>query len=290
MVKGDTMTIKEAVNAASSKLKNHAGTPALDAYVIMGSVTGKERWYLISHEDETLPEETLKEYFLLIDKRLGGMPVQYITGCQEFMSLNFFVNKSVLVPRPDTEILVEEAIKHISALPEGRKIKVLDIGTGSGCIAISIAKYTKEVEVTAVDISMDALAAAERNAVFLGVKDKVEFICSDLFEKVDKSFDVIVSNPPYIPSALIGGLQTEVRVYEPHQALDGGEDGLDYYRRLVQEGFAHLNPGGVMMFEIGYDQAVDIRQIINEFEGYNNFAVIRDLAGLDRVVTISRKI
>lgn len=285
------MTIGEANKEGINILKECCETAWLDVSVILGYVLNKERWYLIAHSEENITQDELSEYMKLLNRRLSGVPTQYITGCQEFMSLNFFVNESVLIPRSDTEVVVEEILKYISKVPKEKTLRLLDIGTGSGCIALSIAKYTSNIKIKAVDISEEALKVAKRNASTLGVEDKVEFILSDLFENLgQETFDIIVSNPPYIPSRIIESLQVEVKNNEPWLALDGGEDGLDYYRRIIAEGLYRLKPGGLLSFEIGYDQAEAVRLIINKVKGYDGYEVIKDLANRDRGVTVCRNI
>jgi len=285
------MTIDEANKAGINILKECCETAWLDASVILGYVLNKERWYLIAHSEEKLTQDELTEYLKLINRRLSGVPTQYITGRQEFMSLNFFVNESVLIPRSDTEVIVEEILRYISKVPKEKIIKLLDVGTGSGCIALSIAKYTNNTKIKAIDISEEALKVAKKNACTLGLEDKVEFIFSDLFDNIgQESFDIIVSNPPYIPSGIIESLQVEVRKNEPWLALDGGEDGLDYYRRIIAEGIDILKLGGLLIFEIGYDQAEAVRLIISDFKEYYGYEIIKDLANRDRCITVFRNI
>ncbi len=285
------MRIREVLEKAAQLLSVCCDTPRLDASVILAHVLGRESWYLAAHDDEALPEKVKNEYFSLIDLRLSGVPVQYLTGHKEFMSLDFFVDRSVLIPRADTEILVEEVLGYISTQYRGRTVYIADVGTGSGCIAISLAKYAPNAEVTAMDISDEALRVAIKNAHSIGVSDRIRFIRSDLFSSLsNEHFDIIVSNPPYIPSQQIRSLQAEVRQQEPSLALDGGEDGLDYYRRLIHDACVFLKPGGLLGLEIGYEQAEHVREIADRSECYSGFRVTKDLAGRDRVVTISRKI
>ncbi len=287
----EPINIKEMVEKGTELLSSCCDTPRLDASVILAHVLGRERWYLAAHGDEVLPEQARKEYLSLINLRLSGIPVQYLIGHQEFMSLDFLVDRSVLIPRPDTEVLVEEILGYISAQYRGRTVSIADVGTGSGCIAISIAKYAPNTEVTAIDISEEALEVARKNAYSIGVSDRISFVRSDLFSSLtDERFDIILSNPPYIPSHQIRSLQVEVREQEPNIALDGGKDGLDFYRRLIRDGCVFLKPGGLLGFEIGYDQAGHVEEIAGQFKCYSGIKVIKDLAGRDRVVTISRKI
>lgn len=229
--------------------------------------------------DSEITEEQEESFRKLLMKRLAGEPLQYITGEQEFMGLSFHVDPRVLIPRLDTEILAEEALGYIGGSP----CSVLDLCTGSGAIGLSIAKLAEGAHVTLTDISEDALEVAKLNAKELGVEDKVTFVRSDLFEAIDGSFDLIVSNPPYVRSDVIPGLDTEVKDHEPMLALDGGADGLDIYRKIISEAQDHLNENGCLMMEIGFDQADDIRKLIKEEGRFGEVRVIKDLAGLDRV-------
>lgn len=224
-------------------------------------------------------QEKLERYWNWIDLRCRRVPLQHLTGNQEFMGLEFKVSEDVLIPRQDTETLVELVLKRHS----DRKSHILDICTGSGCIAISLAVLGKYEKVEAVDISTKALKIAKENAERL-VPENQEFVLkeSDLTGAVEGRFDVIVSNPPYIASAVIEGLEPEVRDFEPRIALDGAEDGLFFYRRLCQECREHLQTGGAVYFEIGYDQGEAVKKLLLE-AGYEKAEVIRDAAGNDRV-------
>lgn len=232
-------------------------------------------WFLLNRQEE-LPEKVWQEYEELIKKRGTHMPLQHITGEQEFMGIPFIVNDKVLIPRQDTEILVEEAMKKAKA-----GMRVLDLCTGSGCIIISLLKLMPGLTGMASDLSAEALKIAEENARRQGVT--VDFRQGDLFEPVEGSFDLIVSNPPYIPTADIQGLMEEVRIYDPMMALDGREDGLYFYRRILQEGLKYLKPGGWLMVEIGSDQGKDVSELM-ERAGLSEISIVKDLAGLDRVV------
>ena len=229
--------------------------------------------------DFEVTEEQEERFRGLLMRRLAGEPLQYITGEQEFMGLSFHVDPRVLIPRLDTEILAEEALGYIG----GNPCSVLDLCTGSGAIGLSIAKLADGAQVTLTDVSCDALEVARLNAKKLGVEDKVTFVRSDLFEAVDGSFDLIVSNPPYVRSDIIPTLDTEVKDHEPMLALDGGADGLDIYMKIVKEAADHLDENGCLMMEIGFDQADDIKKLIKEEGRFGEVRVIQDLAGLDRV-------
>jgi release factor glutamine methyltransferase len=218
----------------------------------------------------------------MLSNRSEGMPVQYITGYQEFMSLDFDVQPGVLIPRQDTEILAETVIGCCRKNREPATI--LDLGTGSGCIAVSLAYYLDECSVTAVDISEMALKIAYCNAVKNKVSERITFTAGNLFDNLGPvKFDVIVSNPPYARRHDIRTLQREVRDYEPVQALDGGEDGLWFYREIAGKAAGFLKPGGLLAFEVGYDQSDAVVQIL-EYD-YTDIAVIKDLAGINRVVS-----
>ena len=242
----------------------------------------RHKYFMISF-DECNDNKLMEDYFAAIDVRANHIPLQHITKTQDFMGMTFKVNEHVLIPRQDTEVLVEKAL---SVMKDGDK--VLDMCTGSGCIAISIAKL-KNVDVTAVDISSEALKVASGNAVNLGASN-VEFIESNLFDKIKedstskncKKYDIIVSNPPYIKSLDIEELMVEVKEHEPRLALDGDEDGLKFYKAITKEAKEFLKTGGYLIYEIGCDQGDDLRRIMEE-NGFTDIEIIKDLAGLDRV-------
>ncbi|MBR2045759.1 MAG: peptide chain release factor N(5)-glutamine methyltransferase [Agathobacter sp.] len=271
------MTFREAMSFGEEKL-NSAGIvdAKTDAWLLLTYVCKIDRTFYYVHMDEAMSPEQLAEYEAILNKRAEHVPLQYITGEQEFMGLPFHVNESVLIPRQDTETLVEEALKIIRP-----GMKVLDMCTGSGCILISILKNVVDVEGFGYDISKQALNTAKENAKLNNVN--ATFERSDLFEEVVDKFDVIVSNPPYIPTEVIGGLMPEVAVYEPIQALDGKEDGLHFYRRIVADASRYLNENGRLLFEIGHDQGDAVSTLMTE-AGYKDVRVIKDLAGNDRVV------
>ena len=238
-----------------------------------------DRGRVLSEDDQVLDQ--VKQYRLMIEKRSQRIPLQHITGSREFMGLEFFVNEHVLIPRQDTETLVELILKDY----KGRKPVILDMCTGSGCIAISLSNIGGFEDVTAVDLSKEALKVAKRNADVLLGPGRITLIESDLFQVIEpeSGFDIIVSNPPYIPTEIIKELQPEVRNFEPMLALDGREDGLFFYRQLVSEGRRFLNPGGSIYFEIGYDQAESVSALLED-AGFAEIRVVKDAAGLDRVV------
>ena len=255
----------------------------VDARILLEYACKTDRNALFLHGDMEVKDEDEKTYFELLSKRIMHIPLQYLTGEQEFMGLTYKVNESVLIPRQDTECLVEIVLKH---LHDG--MRILDMCTGSGCILISLLHYSNDCEGVGVDLSEEALNVARDNAERLsnnGISDKmnVNFVHSDLFENIDGNFDIIVSNPPYIKTEVIKGLMPEVREYEPMMALDGMEDGLYFYRKIISSAKEHLSRGGQLFFEIGYDQGQEVSDLMRK-EGYTDVEVLKDLAGLDRVV------
>lgn len=253
---------------------------ALDARLLLEYVCSTNRNDLLVHGDREVTAEQQEQYFEAIARRQARIPLQHITGVQEFMGLEFNVNEHVLIPRQDTEILVEEVMKD-----EYDGSRILDMCTGSGCILISLLHYSNWCRGVGVDISASALEVAEQNACKLLAQEKrPTFIESDLFEKVEGTFDIIVSNPPYIRTAVIDTLMPEVKDHEPMQALDGTEDGLFFYRKIVKEAPVYLKKGGRLYFEIGYDQGTEVSELM-ENAGFMQVRVIKDYAGLDRVVS-----
>lgn len=272
------MKIFDAVNFGTKYLKAHVSEPRLEAEGLLSFTLEVSKEYLLINRDKEITDDSFNKYMEFLDLRKSGMPYQYIVGKKHFMGLIFNVSPSVLIPRNDTEILVEEVLKRLKSGDT-----VLDIGTGSGAIAVSIAKY-KDVKVYAVDISDEALEVAKGNACENGVSDKVIFIKSDLFSSIPKDikFDLIVSNPPYIRSNEINELQEEVK-REPKIALDGGEDGLTFYRKIVKDSVNYIKFGGIIAFEVGFDQGWDVKDILVD-GGYSDIEVVKDLQGIDRVV------
>ena len=249
---------------------------ALDARLLLEEVCGTDRNTLLVHGDRAVTEEEETQFRIYIERRSTHEPLQQITGWQEFMGLRFSVTEDVLVPRQDTETLVEEVMRY---LRDG--MEILDVCTGSGCILLSLLRYSNGCRGVGCDISEKALAVAGQNAKELGIS--AQFIQSDLFESIEGRFEYIVSNPPYIRKDMIPTLMEEVRDHEPLIALDGGEDGLDFYRKITREATEHLYSGGMLFFEIGYDQGEAVKLLMEE-EGYEEVTVSQDLAGLDRVV------
>ncbi len=263
-----------------------------DGWLFLEYVFGVSRAeYFLKMNELVEDEEKLQQYKAYLEMRASGKPLQYITGTQDFMGLTFKVNENVLIPRYDTEVLVDEALKKIKAYDKP-DIRVCDMCTGSGCIGISIAKLGNVEDVTCVDISKAALEVAKENAKANDVAN-INFVNSDLFEAFEKwenaiKFDFIISNPPYIRSDEIEGLMREVRLHEPRLALDGDDDGLKFYNIITKEAVSHLNNGGWLMYEIGCDQGEEVSELMRN-SGFVQIRVIKDLAGLDRVV-IGRKI
>lgn len=268
------MVIRELVTEISHILIENA---AFEAQQIVMSAAGMNNTEFVLNQGAVLTGKTVKAAREMTERRVEGEPLQYIIGTAGFMGLEFKVNKNVLIPRADTETLVEEVLR----LMGGKCAEVLDIGTGSGCIGISIAHFNRNAEVTFLDISKAALETAEENAVLNGVGG--EFIHMDILNECpDKKFDIIVSNPPYIRPEVIASLQTEVKDYEPYGALCGGSDGLDFYRRITDIAPKMLKRNGVLAFEIGYDQGKEVSDMMTAF---TDVRVVKDLCGNDRVVT-----
>lgn len=272
------MTYREAM-VLGEKTLNEAGIVDAknDAWLLLAMACRMDHTFYYMHIDEEMPEDAQHEFDGLIRKRSERVPLQYITGEQEFMGLKFRVNSSVLIPRQDTETLVEEALK--VAKPG---IKIMDMCTGSGCVLISILKNVHDAEGYGYDISKQAINVAKENAKINEVA--AIFERSNLFEDVvDEKFDMIVSNPPYIRSGEIDGLMPEVSCFEPREALDGKEDGLYFYRQMIGQCSNRLTAEGYLLFEIGYDQGEEVSSMMRE-HGFKEVSVIKDLTGNDRVV------
>lgn len=274
------MKIKEILKIGVEKL-NKEQENYLKVKLLLSNVLGVSKEYLLIHDEEEIPEDKVKEFFLKIERLGKNEPIQYIINSQEFMGFDFYVDKNVLIPQPDTEILVEEVIKIAKKLNES-KIKILDMCTGSGAIAVSLSKLIENVDIIASDISEVALKVAIKNA--RENKTKIDFIKSDLFENFPKEskFDIIVANPPYIKSNIIKNLPDEVK-NEPILALDGGEDGLIFYKKISESAKIFLKENGYIAFEIGYDQKIEVEKILKEY-GYKNIYSKKDFGGNDRVV------
>ena len=284
-MKQKTLTLKQLYKVGTVKLAEEGIEEfSLDAWYLLEYVTGVSKAMYFAEPERAVSEENADRYIDCIRQRAAHIPLQHITGEQEFMGYPFYVNEHVLIPRQDTETLVEEAIQVMRP-----KMKILDMCTGSGCIVLSILKmcrekyYMTELQGIGADVSEEALKVARENGRRLEVP--VTWIQSDLFAKIpeEEKYDVIVSNPPYIETAVIDTLQEEVWLHDPYIALDGKEDGLYFYRRIISEAGKYLKPQGKLMFEIGCDQAEAVEELMKN-AGYEQITVKKDLAGLDRVV------
>ena len=269
------------------------GEARLDAWLLLEYITGKNRAYYYAHMDQETEEGQEKAYLKLCRKRAEHIPLQHLTGTACFMGYDFFVDERVLVPRQDTEILVEEAL---NLLKKTEKPRILDMCTGSGCILLSILKEIPEAEGTGADLSEGALQVAEKNVRKLGLDHRAVLVHSDLFSgeyfsetsgKTQRDYDMLVSNPPYIPTGEIETLMDEVRTHDPYMALDGKEDGLYFYRILAQQSGRYLKEGGFIYFEIGCDQAEAVGKLLTA-AGFGEIETIKDEPGLDRVVRARR--
>lgn len=277
-------TYRELLEMGRNLLREHKiDNPQTDAWLLMEYVFQISRTWYFLHEEEQPEEKQEKKYMELIRKRGIHIPLQQLTHEAYFYGLKFYVDENVLAPRPDTEILVEQVLEK---LPKEQELKILDMCTGSGCILLSILANRPGIQGTGADLSEKALAVAKRNGKNLG--EKAVWVHSDLFEKIQGRYDVIVSNPPYIRTDVIQGLMEEVRLHEPYMALDGHEDGLYFYRRIIAGADEHLKPEGLLAFEIGYDQGEAVSSLMKA-QGYAQVQVVKDLAGLDRVVTGRKK-
>lgn len=277
------MTIREILLKYSKELEEISSTPRLDVEILLQKALGDvDRLYIHLNLEKVLSEEEDNLFLKLINERLNNRPIAYIVGNREFMGLDFYVQEGVLIPRPDTEILVEEVIEIGKNKGE---IEILDIGTGSGAITVSLAKYLDNANLTSVDISDIALEVGKKNAISNDVDNKIEFIKSNLFTEIDKDkkFDVIVSNPPYIRKKDVENLESQVKDFEPYTALEGGEDGLDFYRKITEQAKLYLKENGVLAYEVGHDQSEDVSKLM-EINGYTNIYTKKDLQGIDRVV------
>lgn len=279
------MNIQEIQKYVVDKLKeNNIDDCNLKSKLLISTLINKPKEYLIIHDKEELEEEKILEIKNNVDKIIQGYPIQYITENQEFMGLNFLVNENVLIPQPDTEVLVEEVLNIVKTIEEP---KILDLCTGSGAIAVALKKLLVGLsEITASDISSKALEVAKINAK--NNNAEIEFIEADLFNGIDKKFNIIVSNPPYIKTDVINKLSVEVQ-NEPHIALDGGQDGLDFYRNIINNSYKYLACEGYLALEIGYDQKQEVIEFIENTNKYKEIYSKKDLAGNDRIVICKRR-
>ncbi len=270
-------TYKELLESAKELLRQQKIADAhADAWYLLSHVYEIDRTQFLIRGGRQAPEEKMERFYAMVRERAEHIPLQHLTGTQEFMGMEFAVSGDVLIPRQDTELLVEEVLK----LSEEKEI--LDMCTGSGCIIVSLAKFGKPKSATGVDISEKALKIASGNAY--NNKVKVKYLQSDLFDRVEGSYDIIVSNPPYIPTPEIDTLMPEVRDHEPVLALDGSMDGLEFYRRISSDAKPYLRANGAIFFEIGYNQGEAVKEILLR-EGYAEISIKKDLSGHDRIVS-----
>ena len=275
--------VKDVVAKAIEKL-DAAGIAEsrIDSWLLAESVLGASIQDLFLEPEKSVSEEQVQKYLNAISVRVKHIPLQHITGYQQFMDLEFVVNKDVLIPRPETELLVEQVVSYI----KDNNVKVLDMCTGSGCIAVSVDRMCANADVTAVDISEKALKVAGENNI--RNEGRVSFVQSDLFENIHETYDIIVSNPPYIPTSDIETLMEEVREHEPRLALDGSADGLKFYREICTNAVNYLNENGKIFLEIGYDQGRTVPELLRE-NGFTDIQVLKDLSGNDRMVIAGKE-
>lgn len=291
MYKEKNLNIGELIeNGKITLKKNNVEDAEIKANMLLQYILKMNKIELLTNKDLEVSKTNIEKFNIYITEVSKGMPVQYLTNKQEFMKLNFYVDKNVLIPQPDTEILVEEALIKVQEIENKQKetrsksesIKILDLCTGTGAIGISLYKYGKNVEIYASDISKKAIEIARRNAIANNAN--IEFILSDMFEQISMcDFDIIVSNPPYIKTDVIKKLSKEVQ-NEPHIALDGGNDGLNFYKIICSEAYKYVKNGGYIMVEIGYDQKDEVIELFNKIRHYKEIQSIQDLAGNNRVV------
>lgn len=278
------MIIKEIINKGIHLLSEVSSTPGLDIELLLSFVIKKDRVYILTNLEYELTFEEEEKINELLNQRINSRPIQYIIGKQEFMGLDFYVEEGVLIPRADTECLVEKLIE--LAKENGLK-DILDIGVGSGAISVSLAKYLKESRVFGIDISQKALEIAKINAKNNNVEENLTIKESNLlsiFKDTNQKFDIIVSNPPYIKTEVINTLHSQVKDFEPVLALDGGEDGLMFYRKIVKDSINFLNPKAILAFEVGHDQAKEVKEIIKNSNEFSKVEIFKDLAGIERLV------
>lgn len=289
-------TIAQAITEAARRLQT-AGVAddRLTANSLLCHLLSIDRTRLLTKSNEMLSQAQYQAFLGLVERRAAGEPLQYITGHQEFYGLDFKVTYDVLIPRPETEFLVEQIIVRAKAITGGQEIFIADIGTGSGCIAVTLAKHIEKARVIATDISPATLALARENAERNGVESRIEFLAGDLLEPLrvrglERVLDFLASNPPYVAMKYAATLQREVRDWEPHTALFAGEDGLEFYRRLLKEGSDFVKPGGYLVREIGFTQLDAIKHMIAVTNVWQLEEVTIDLQGIPRTLTIRQTI
>lgn len=300
------MKLKDIIRESINSLKAfEIENSSIKVKLLIEYVLRISKEQIILNEEKELTESEILKINSLLDKIKSGVPIQYIINKQEFMGMEFYVNENVLIPQPDTEILVEEVIKYCNKLrhnqennetnhktsekecrEKNKPIKILDLCTGSGIIGVSLCKYLENVEIYVSDISEKALEVAKKNAKKHNAN--INFICSDMFKNIEeKEFDIIVSNPPYIESNVINNLSKEVQ-NEPKIALDGGEDGLDFYRIISEKANKYLKENGIIFLEIGYDQKDKVEKIFSNYNYYSNIECVKDLSGNNRVIIVKK--
>jgi release factor glutamine methyltransferase len=289
------MTVLEVLIWATNYLTEHGvENPRLNAELLLARSMNLRKEGIYIHLQDQFPEEKKEILEGLVNRRISGEPLQYILGQQEFWSIDIKVDPRVLIPRPESELLVEQALSVLSQKPPGGRPVVLEIGTGSGAIAVSLAKERIDLFLIATDISIDALAVAKENARVAGVADRIVFVNGDLFSSVglykgNPPFDLVLSNPPYIPRRVIEGLGKEVKDHEPRAALDGGEDGLMFYRKILPRVSDYLLSGGWLLLEVGQGESADVSEMIDK-EGHFKMAQrVQDFSGIERVVKAQKK-
>ncbi len=286
----ESLTIATALREGAELLRRAAiANDLLDAQTLLAESLGRDRTWLIINYREPLDDEAHHRYRLLIERRAAGEPLQYIIGRQEFFGLDFEVGPAVLIPRPETELIVEEAIR-IASREDWPAPTIIDVGTGSGCLAVTIAREIPRARVIAIDLSPAALEVASRNARRNGLEERIKFVASDLLTAIIERplAAIIVSNPPYIAAAEIAGLQREVREWEPLTALTDFADGLSFYRRLLIETASRLEPGGFFICELGYGQAAAVTAIVSP-EIWESPRLLDDLQGIPRTMVVRRQ-
>jgi release factor glutamine methyltransferase len=287
-VEPQVVDVRAALREGIARLRA-AGVPsdALAAELLLMHALGRDRTWLYSYPETLLEPPAAEKYFALIARRAAGEPTQYLTGKQEFWGLEFEVNPAVLIPRPETEHVIEVALERLWARGIDAPLRVADVGTGSGCIAVALALELPRAEMFATDISAAALEVARRNAARHGVADRIHFIDCDLLSGVERSgtqLDLIVGNPPYVARDDAGQLQREVRDHEPDAALFGGPTGVEIYSRLIEQAGSLLRRGGILVLELGYNSAAHVQGLLPEKVGWTNVKITNDLAGIPRVI------
>jgi len=283
------MNIRSALREAMGRLES-AGVPshALAAELLLMHALNRDRTWLYSHPEDEISPATREQFYALIAQRADGVPTQYLTGKQEFWGLDFEVTPAVLIPRPETEHVIEVTVDRLGAERKNNPLQIADIGTGSGCIAVALAHELRQAEIVATDISREALEVAKRNSARHNATNRIRFIESNLFEALREEspkFDVIVSNPPYIPLREAPQLQREVRAHEPPIALFAGEDGLAVYAPLIRDARDLLKPRGLLVLELGHNSLRGVKQVFKKSSAWNDVRVTNDLAGIPRVIS-----